>query len=139
MNLPPAGLLVPVLLVLLSGTPAGAAEIATSIALGEPAFHEPAIHRLAGEEPRFELNLTREMPSPGWLCEIESVHVERARIFVEINEVAPQAPASQVMTATRCHVPIGALAPGRYLVELWLRRNGKGEHYPAQALVLLAR
>ena len=133
------GPVVSLVCVLLAGAPPAASGIATSITLPEPAFRGPVIQRMEGVEPRFELQLTREMPSPGWRFEIESVHVEEGRIYVEINEVAPDGLVSDVMTKTRCAIPIDALAPGRYSVELWLRRNGKGEHHLAQALVLMAR
>jgi len=122
----------------LAAAPLAAAEIATSVSVPEPAFYDPVVKR--ADEPRsgFELQLTRDMPTPGWRFDIESVHVDEGRIHVELSEGGPEGISAQVITRTRCTIAIGELAPGRYVLELWLPRNGTGDHYPAQVLFLQA-
>jgi hypothetical protein len=80
------------------------------------------------------------MPTPGFVLTVDSVEVDAAtkRIVARITEVAPTGVSAQVITPTECQLPLGALASGRYVLELWTRRGSSGEHRLAQALVLAA-
>jgi hypothetical protein len=122
----------------LAAAPLAAAGKATRLQIPEPAFHDPVVTPADAPKPGFELQLARDMPSTGWRCDVDSVHVEQGRIYVELTEAPPEGMAAQVITKTRCTIPLGELAPGRYLLELWLRRGNMGDHYPAHALILQA-
>jgi len=91
--------------------------------------------------PRFTLALVREMPTPGWTCQVDSVEIDASshRISVRLTDVAPAGITAQVITPTRFDVPIGSVATGTYFVEIWTRRDPGREHGPAHAMVLTAR
>jgi hypothetical protein len=114
---------------------------ARTLAVTEPAFRDVAIVVATSMPPQFELVLVRDMPTTGWTCVADAVEVDAAtgRIVARLTERGPAGAAAQVVTATPCRVPLGKLARGRWLVELWLRRGADGRHTRVQALVVDAR
>jgi hypothetical protein len=88
----------------------------------------------------FTLTLPREMSTPGWRIEVDSVALDptTARIVVKLTERKPDGIVAQVLTTTRFEIPLGHVAPGRYFVEIWARPAPDGPHQPAHALVVQA-
>lgn len=119
----------------------GPGERATRLTVREPGFSRAEIVVLKSLPPKFELVLQREMPTPGWSFEQDDVEVdaEAGRIVVRLSEIAPKGVVTQVLTLTACRIPLGTLEPGRYVVEIRLRRGSSGRHEPVHALVVEAR
>jgi hypothetical protein len=129
-----------VLVALAASTAAGGGEARARSLRLEPAwFDGPEIVAGKSLPPQFELVLEREAPTPGYAFEIDSLDVNPAerRIRVRFTEKRPEGLVAQVITPTRMRVELGALEPGAYVLELWLRRGDGYE--PVQALVLSAR
>ena len=120
---------------------AAGGEAALSLAIAEPTFRDPEVLIATSMPPQFEIVFVREMPTPGWSCATDEVRVDSAdgRIVVKLTETGPVGAAAQVITPTKCRVPLGQLARGAYLLELWLRRGDDGPHARVQALVVHAR
>ena len=114
---------------------------ATSLTLVEATFESPQIIVATSMPPQFEISFRRNMPTTGWDHMVDSVTVdqETRRIVAKVTEVHPGGTSAQVITPTKCRVPLGRLAPGRYLLELWVRRGADQPHTLAQALVVNAR
>jgi hypothetical protein len=114
---------------------------ATSLVPEPPAFSDPQVLVATSMPPQFEVVLTREMPTPGFTFAVDSLEVDEqaGRIVARISEVRPQGITTQVITSTPCRLPLGTLAPGRYALEIRLRRGTTGPHVLSQALVLVAR
>ena len=93
------------------------------------------------EPTRFTLVVKREMPTPGWTFQIDSIEVDAdtARVIVKLTEVAPGGIVAQVLTPARIEVPLSTIEPGAYFVELWIRRGAAKPHQPGHALVIVAR
>lgn len=130
-------------LLALSGTAwAGGGPVeprATSIRVIESTFGQPEIVVGTSAPPQFEIHFRRNMPTPGWDHVVDNVSVSSGRIVVKITEVRPTGNAAQMITPTACRLPLGRLAPGRYLLELWVRSAPDQSHVLSQALVLAAR
>jgi hypothetical protein len=122
-------------------TCAGQPGPATALSIREPAFSAPQVRVAASMPPQFEIELVREMPTPGWSFSVDSVDVDEqaGRITARITEVAPTTPTAQVIASKKCRVPLGKLAPGVYALELWLRRGTAHPHVLTQVLVVRAR
>ncbi len=114
---------------------------ATSLTLVEATFENPQVIVATSMPPQFEISFTRNMPTRGWEHAVDSVTVDpqTRRIVAKVTETRPSGTSAQVITPTKCSVPLGRLAPGRYLLELWLRRGADQPHTLAQALVVIAR
>ncbi len=133
-----------ILLVLAVTVRAGGGPIeprATSLTLVEATFEGPQVIVATSMPPQFEISFTRNMPTTGWDHAVDSVTVdqETRRIVAKVTEIRPRGMSAQVITPTKCSVPLGRLAPGRYLLELWVRRGADQPHTLAQALVVIAR
>jgi hypothetical protein len=120
---------------------AAAVHGAPALTLVEGPFSDPRVEADPSGSARFTLSLEREMPTPGWRCEIDAVEIDAdaGRIVARISEIAPEGITSQVLTKTRCSIPLGAVPPGRFVLELHTRRGTTGRHEPVQAFVLHAR
>ena len=112
---------------------------ATSIRLIESTFGNPEIVVGTSMPPQFDITFKREMPTTGWDHVLDSVTVDSGRIVVKLTEVRPLGTVAQVITPTTFRLPLGRLTPGRYLLELWVRRGTDHPHALSQALVLAAR
>ncbi len=114
---------------------------ATSLTLVEATFEDPQVIVATSMPPQFEISFTRSMPTTGWDHALDSVTVDQQprRIVAKLTEIRPSGISAQVITPTKCRVPLGRLAPGRYLLELWVRRGADQPHTLAQALVVIAR
>jgi hypothetical protein len=108
--------------------------------LEEP-FGNPEVVAEGTAPARFTVSLEREMPTPGWGCQVDAVETDAAtgRIVVEVSEIEPTGIVTQVITKTRCRIALGTLAPGRYVLEIRGRRGTTARHEPIQAFVLDAR
>ena len=89
----------------------------------------------------FTLVLEREMPTPGWTFQIDSVEADAAssRLTVKLTEVGPDGIVAQVLSPARIEIPLGQIEPGTYFVELWTRQTPAKPHQPGHALVIIAR
>ena len=114
---------------------------ATTLTLVEATFESPQVIVATSMPPQFEISFTRNMPTPGWEHAVDSVTVDpkTRRIMAQVTEIRPSGTAAQVITPTKCRVPLGRMVPGRYLLELWVRRGADQPHTLAQALVVSAR
>lgn len=117
----------------------GAPE-ARGLKLLEPAFQTATARTLESAPARFEIVLEREMPTPGWVLNIDGVEVDEAagRIVVRASEHPPEGVAAQVLTPTTLTIPLERLARGIYTLEIRLRRGHGVEYTPAHAMVLSA-
>jgi len=115
-------------------------EYAKRAVLLEPAFDDPQLVVLESMPPQFELSLKRDMPTPGWSIEVDSIEIDEksGRIEAKVTEIRPEGMVAQVITPTRLRLSLGKLLPGSYFVEIRLRRGGTGSYMPAQAFVLVA-
>ena len=99
------------------------------------------IRTLRSEPPKFVFEIVREMPTPGWRFEIDTVDFDEAnrRIVAKVTEVRPDGMAAQVITDTRLRIPLGSIARGRWFLEVWSRRTSQRGHAPAHAFLLIAQ
>ena len=113
---------------------------ARGLIVREARYTEPEVAVLKSLPPQFEVTLLGEMPTPGFTLEVNSVEVDEssARIRALVTERAPEGVTSQVLTRTKLRLPLGTLAPGTYILELWLRRDPTKPHTLHQALLLTA-
>jgi hypothetical protein len=122
--------------------PGAAAETtkATKMIVLRSAFYEPQIVMLKSYPPQFQLVLKRKMPTPGWTFQIDEVDVDEAagRVVARVTETGPDGIVAQVITETQCRIPLGTVAGGDYIVEVWSRRDAGQPHRPVQAFVLSA-
>jgi len=129
---------------------AGMAAISCSVTSGGPAskmwIPETRIRGVEivadeSEPTEFTLVVEREMPTPGWTFQIDTVEVDpdTPRVTVKLTEAAPGGIVSQVLTPARIEIPLGTIEPGTYFVELWTRRDAGKPHQPGDALVIGAR
>jgi len=120
---------------------AGGPGPATALSIAEPAFRNPQVVVATSMPPQFEVVFVREMPTPGWSFAIDGVEIDEksGRITAKISDIPPGGPTAQVITDTKCRLPLGKLSAGVYLLELWLRRGNEGPHVLTQALVIRAR
>lgn len=105
----------------------------------EPAlFDEPRVEMAKSLPPQFSLTLSREMPTPGFSFTVDSVEVdpEARRIVARVTEQAPKGMVAQVLTPAWFKLDLGAIEPGRYFLELYLRDDPGAKHRPAQAVLL---
>ncbi len=114
---------------------------ATALALVEATFGSPQVIVATSMPPQFEISFTRNMPTTGWDHAVDSVIVdqETRRIVAKVTEIRPSGMSAQVITPTKCSVPLGRMVPGRYLLELWVRRGADQPHTLSQAQVVSAR
>ena len=129
------------ILVALTLTSAGGPGSATALSIAEPAFRDPQVIVATSMPPQFEIVFVRDMPSAGWDFSVDSVEVdeESGRITAKVSEIPPGGPTAQMISATKCRLPLGKLARGVYSLELWLRRGSQGPHGLTQAVVVRAR
>lgn len=115
--------------------------MAMVLSIAEPAFGEPKVMMAKSMPPQFTVVLEREMPTPGWSFTVDSIETDEQarRIVANLSEIGPEGITAQVITRTSCHIPLGSIDKGRYLLEIRLRRGSSGEHRLAQALVVDAR
>jgi hypothetical protein len=129
---------------------AGIVAISCSVTAGDPAsrmwipdtrVQGAEVVADESEPTKFTLVVEREMPTPGWTFEIDTIEVDTnaARITVKLTEAAPDGIVAQVLTPGRIEVPLGTIEPGAYFVELWTRREAGKPHQPGHALVVIAR
>jgi hypothetical protein len=114
---------------------------ASSLAIADPAFHDPEIRVLESAPTQFEIVLEREMPTPGWTFTVDAVETDEktGRIVARVTENRPKGIVAQVITPGRLELRVGSLAKGRYVFEIWLRRGAATNHRPAHTLILSAR
>jgi hypothetical protein len=112
---------------------------AAALDWARPTLEGAEIHVLESDPPRFELVLTREMPTPGYRFEIDSLEVdaEAGRIVAKVTDVPPDGMVAQVITPTRLRLSLGTLPVGRYVLEIRTCR-GTGDHRLLGARVLVA-
>ena len=113
---------------------------ARGLKLLEPAFQTASARTHESVPARFEIVLEREMPTPGWVLNVDGVEVDEAagRIVVRASEHPPGGMAAQVITSTPLTISLEPLARGIYTLEVRLRRGHGGEYTPAHAMVLSA-
>ncbi len=106
----------------------------------EPAFYDATAKTLESGPARFQIELKREMPTPGWRLNVDSVEVDEksGRIVVRATEQPPEGMAAQVITPTPLTILLEPLARRIYTLEIRLRRGATGEYSPAQVMVLSA-
>ena len=100
-----------------------------------------AVAEATGDPVEFTLVLSREMPTPGWSFEVDSVEVDGAgqRIVVALTERRPTGMVAQVLTTTEFRIPLGNPGRGTYFVEIRARPDAETPYQPAHALVIRAR
>ena len=136
----------PVLAVLLlSGTFCMAGGEATDrgamrLTVPDGPFRDAQVVMAKSMPPQFQVNLTRDMPTPGWKFEVDSVEIDgkSGRIVARVTEHAPGGVVSQVIKPTRLSLNLGVLSRGDYLLELWVRRGAGSDYRRLQAIVLVA-
>ena len=81
---------------------------------------------------------TQQMPTPGYTFKLDTLTVEGDRIVAELTEIQPTGLVVQVQVPGTAEIPLGALPPGRYFLEIRSRRDPNGKHRPAFAAVVNA-
>lgn len=123
-----------------AAAPGGSDTQATGLALDHRPFYDPQIEVVESDPAQFVVVLYRDMPTPGYRFEIDSLDVDEnsGRIVAKITEVPPQGTVPHVITKNVLRLRLGSLRTGRYLLEIWTRRGADGSHYLASAVVLVA-
>ena len=87
--------------------------------------------------PMFDLELTADMPDPGWTFAVDRVSDadESGRRIVEITATRAEGAFAQVLTPRTVKLSLGILRKGVHLVDLHLRR-GAARYERVQAIVL---
>ncbi len=87
--------------------------------------------------PRFDIELTADMPDPGWTLALDRVSDpdETGRRTVEITATRAEGAFVQVITPRTVTVGMGCMRKGNYLLDIHLRR-GPTKYERVQALVL---
>ena len=126
---------------LVAGQPPDAPVKAQQLQILEDGFGEPQIVMLKSMPPQFNLTLKREMPTPGWEFAVDSLDIDpvAGRIVARLTEKPPGGIVAQVVTPAWLRLELGTLVPGRYVVELRVRRRAGEKYRPEQALILDAR
>jgi hypothetical protein len=131
----PVSMVVPMLTLMaaLAGPPAPARA-----AIAEPLYRVERVD-VEGDPGRVVLTLAREMRTAGWDLRVASVDVPGPdrRIVVRLETVAPDGPVAQVISRREVRVDLGAMPPGRYVLEFREHRDRAGEPEPVQAEVLI--
>lgn len=111
---------------------------ATYVDIVEPLGQGYAIAVLSQSPTKFALRGTRTLPAAGGSVVTDSVQVSSGTITAKLSEIAAKAGAA-VMTATPFSITLGALAPGRYRVEIQRRSGASGAYQPAGTVIIEAR
>lgn len=113
-------------------------DAATRLFVPESRFGELSVAASKSMPPQFVLQLEREMPTPGWGFEVDSVQVDPAtrRILAKVSEIPPSGMTAQVITRATIEIDVGRLGKGGWILELHLRRGREGDHGLAYARVL---
>lgn len=87
--------------------------------------------------PSFDLELTADLPDPGWSLAVDRVSDPDAagRRVVEITATGAEGAFAQVLTPRTTTASLGMMRKGVYLIDIHLRR-GEGRHERVQAIVL---
>jgi len=87
--------------------------------------------------PSFDLDLTADMPDPGWSLAVDRVSDPdpTGRRVVEITATRADGAFAQVLTPRTARVSLCFLPKGVHLVDIHLRRGG-GRYERVQAIVL---
>jgi hypothetical protein len=123
------------LLAALAGAKPGP-DTALSLRSVEPMFRVQVLERPSCP-PSFDLELTADMPDPGWTLAVDRVSDadESGRRVVEITATRAEGAFVQALTPRTAKVPLGCLRKGVYLIDVHLRR-GAGRYERVQAVVL---
>jgi len=102
----------------------------------EPMFAVRVVERPSCP-PTFDLELTTDMPHPGWSLAVDRVSDpdESGRRVVDITESEAEGLWPAVMTATTAKVGLGVMRKGVHLIDVRVRR-GAGKYERVQAVVL---
>jgi hypothetical protein len=102
----------------------------------EPMFQVRIVERPSCP-PSFDLELTADMPDPGWTLAVDRVSDPDAsgRRVVEITATRAEGAFLQVLTPRTAKVSLGFLRKGVYLIDVHLRR-GAAKYERVQAIVL---
>ena len=111
-------------------------DTALSLKPLEPTF-QVRVAELPSCPPMFDLELTADMPDPGWTLAVDRVSDpdESGRRIVEITATRAEGMFAQVLTPRTAKVSLGILRKGVHLVDLHLRR-GAARYERVQAVVL---
>lgn len=122
-------------LVALAGAKPGP-DTALSLKPVEPMFRFRVVERDTCP-PSFDLELTADMPDPGWSLAVDRVSDpdETLRRVVDITATRAEGMFAQVVTARTATASLGMMRKGVYLIDIRLRR-GEGRHERVQAIVL---
>ncbi|HEX5137049.1 MAG TPA: hypothetical protein VFY93_08765 [Planctomycetota bacterium] len=123
------------LLVALAGAKPGP-DTALTLKPVEPMFRVRVVERPSCP-PSFDLELTADMPDPGWSLNVDRVADpdETLRRVVEITATRGDGMFPQVVTARTAKVPLGILRKGVYLIDVQVRQ-GAAKYERVQAIVL---
>jgi len=123
------------LLVALAGAKPGP-DTALTLKPVDPMFQVCVVERPSCP-PSFDLELTADMPDPGWSLTVDRVGDpdETGRRVVEITASREEGLFPQIITARTAKVPLGILRKGVYLIDVRLRQGG-GSYERVQAIVL---
>jgi hypothetical protein len=122
-------------LVTLAGAKPGP-DTALTLTPVDPTFRVRVVERPSCP-PSFEIELTADMPDPGWSLAVDRVSDpdETGRRIVEITATRAEGAFAQVITPRTAKLSLGILRKGVYLIDVHLRK-GAGKHERVQAIVL---
>jgi len=128
------------LLCLLMAQTSAGEPFATTLIVLEGGFRLSSIERRSGPPGSFTVVLEREMPTPGWAFGVDSLRISVAerRIVAQITATGPSRAVAQVLTPSRLELALDPLEPGRYVLEVQMRRGVTGRHRVVYAGVLQA-
>lgn len=102
-------------------------------------FDAPEVVMSKSEPPQFSLTFKKQLPSE-WKLKLDSCEAPTPGgvIIVKMTLERPDYEAAQVLRETAVSASLGALIPGKYLVQVMLRVNS-GEYEHAAACLLHAK
>jgi hypothetical protein len=116
-------------------------DTALTCSLARPVFRAPRLVVVHDCPPAWALELTVDLPHPGWEVEVDEVcktDGSRRRV-VRISSRGKPGSWPQVITTRKLRVPLGSMRKGAHLLDLHYRKSPDTRYRRVQALVLDAR
>jgi len=116
-------------------------ETALTCTLRRPVFRAPRLVAVPSCPPTWNLELTVDLPNPGWEVEMDEVGKpdDAGRRVIKISSRGKPGGWPQVITTRELRVPLGSMRKGSYLLDLRYRKSPDTRYRRVQALVLDAK
>ncbi|MHC4224964.1 MAG: hypothetical protein ACYSX0_00060 [Planctomycetota bacterium] len=116
-------------------------DTALTCSLAMPTFRAPRLMAVPSCPPSWNLELTVDLPNPGWEVEVDEVCKtdDSGRRVIRISSRGKPGAWPQVITTRKLRVPLGSMRKGAHLLDLHYRKSPDTRYRRVQALVLDAK